>query len=127
MLGAPPDWIWLVLVSVGTFGATRVWPFVTQHWSAESAARRKIAAAETEDERQRYLKAFETTTAAAQTTAAALDKIAISLDMFGRDTVARTMEIAEVRREIRELRTDLGDRRRVRPPQAEEAPHAPDA
>lgn len=98
----PDNWWWIILTAFGVWLSTKFWPFFETLWSADAKARRdRILNAEKDDE-QRYLRAIESAAQAALQTAAALDKIGTALDMFGRDTIARTMELSEMRREMRD-------------------------
>jgi len=106
----PDNWIWIVVVGVSGFAASRFWPFLETIWSADAKARRERGAKDARDEQTRYLTAIEEAAHAQTVTAAALDKIAVALDMFGRDAVARTFEISELRREMRDQFSAIANR-----------------
>jgi hypothetical protein len=108
-----PTWAWVILVAFATWFARDLWPWLKLR--AETAEKHALSSDLSQDER--YLRAFEQASAAQASTASALDKVAQSLDLFARNSVAMTFELAELRREVRGRRS--GD-----VPHGEELPHA---
>ena len=82
-----PQWLWILVAAAAGFFANKVWPTLERR--LESAEKNETS----QDER--FLKAYEQA-------AEALQKISTSLDLFSRNTVALTFEIAELRREVRQ-------------------------
>lgn len=105
-----PEWVWFALVAVAAWFARDVWPWLRDLRSADAKARREREARGESDQEDRFLQAFETSSAAQAQTASALEKVAASLDLFARNSVAVTFELSELRREVRGRSTPDADR-----------------